>query len=83
MRKKIVTGKVLLELENLANDNLVLNKNKTKSIATTEEVKSALIEGGIETVQKQRYLGVTIANSDVVMIAEAKKLCEVFTMTMA
>ena len=40
---KIAT-QVLVELENLARDNLLLNKKKTKALVTSTPIKNTLIE---------------------------------------
>lgn len=78
-----VTARVIEELLNLSRDNLSLSKKKTKSIVTSDKIKTVLNENGKETVSQQKYLGVTLANTNAVMRLEAKKTCEHFTTSMA
>lgn len=78
-----MTDRVVIELENLERDNLSLNKKKTKSIVTSDKIKTVLNQRGIETVGHFKYLGVVLANTNAVMVSEAKKACEHFTKFMA
>ncbi len=56
------TVRVMEALELLERDNLSLNHKKTKSMTTSEQIKNILNERGVETVEKFKYLGVTLAN---------------------
>ena len=58
------TVRVMDALEIFERDNLSLNHKKTKSMTTSEQIKNVLSERGVETVEKFKYLGVTLANQN-------------------
>jgi hypothetical protein len=56
------TVRVMEALELLERDNLPTNHKKTKSMTTSEQIKNILSKTSVETVDKFKYLGVTLTN---------------------